>query len=228
MLALVDCELPRVRCRTVAAKNMTPPRQPQAGRPQAVRRPPLGWRLRQLFMLLCNGSLFVPLYAWSARKLGLVVAYTELRGRMLHEDGTITDYGLLSRRIVTTAGVNYLAGCFDGTNSVTVFKYAGFGTGTTAAAIGDTALQTETTAYAVASTRPTGSQAHSTNTYTTVATFSPPGGNGTLAITEFGLFSQAATGGGTLLDHIVFSAVNLVSGSDSLQSTFVLTLPSGG
>ena len=196
--------------------------------PARVRRPPLRWRLRQLMMLLLNGSLFVPALARLARRFGLVVAYTELRLVKYHGDGSITDYGLASRRIVTTAGVNFLAGCFDATNSITLFKFAAFGTGVTAAAIGDTTLQAEfTTQYAVASTRPTGSQAHSTNTYTTVATFSP-GSGGVLAVTEYGLMSQAATGGGTLIDHFVFAAVNLTSGSDSLASTFVLTLPSGG
>jgi hypothetical protein len=93
--------------------------------------------------------------------------------------------------------------------------------GTTAAAAGDTALQTElTTQYATDNTRPTGSQAHSTNTYTTVATLSP---DANVAITEWGLLTQAATGGGTMLDHQVFSAVNLAASADSLTTTYVLT-----
>ena len=208
-------------------RGTLPPAAPAASYsyPTLVRRPSWRWRLRQWCMLLGNGSLFVPLVARVARRLGIVAAYTELRCVVQHGDGTATDYGLLSRRIVTTAGVNYLAGTLAGTGTVTLFKYAAFGTGVTAAAIGDTALQTETTYYAVGSTRPTGSQSTTTNVYTSVATFAP---TTSLAVTEFGLMSQAATGGGTLLDHLVFSAVNLVGAADSLVSTFTLTLPSGG
>ena len=45
----------------------------------------------------------------------------------------------------------------------------------------------------------------------------------TAAIVEHGIFSQAATGGGTLLDRSVFSAINVASG-DSIQFTYDLTL----
>ena len=68
--------------------------------------------------------------------------------------------------------------------------------------------------------RPTGSQAHSTNTYTTVATFTP---DASVATTEWGLLTQASNAGGTLLDHQVFSAINLNGTGDSLQTTYVLT-----
>lgn len=197
-----------------------------AGEVLPAKRPPLGWRLRQRLKLLRDGSYLVPLYARAARRLGLAVMYGELWGRVLHADGTATDYGLLGRRVVTDAGVAYLAGCFDNTNEAENQRYHGFGTGATAENANQTALVTElTTEYATNSTRPTGSQAKSANTYTTVATLSPDSG-GTLAITEHGVFS--ATSGTTLLDRTVFSAINLVAGSDSLQATYVLTLPSGG
>ena len=73
--------------------------------------------------------------------------------------------------------------------------------------------------------RPTGSQTEgaSANIYRTVGTLAP---DATVAITEHGIFTQAATGGGTLLDRSVFSAVNMVSG-DTLQSTYDLTFASG-
>jgi hypothetical protein len=144
--------------------------------------------------------------------------------RVLREDGEVWDYGMAGVHLVTTAGKAFVASAFDNTVEPELLKFAGFGTGTTAAAIGDTALQTElTTQYATDNVRPTGSQAHSGATYTTVATLSPDTG-GTIAVTEWGLLSQAATGGGTLFDRQVFSAVNLVAGSDSLQATYVLTL----
>jgi hypothetical protein len=46
-------------------------------------------------------------------------------------------------------------------------------------------------------------------------------------VTEHGIFSQAATGGGTLWDRSVFSAINVVSG-DSIQFTYTCTVSSGG
>ncbi len=73
------------------------------------------------------------------------------------------------------------------------------------------------------STRPTGSQSASLAVYTTAATFTPDSG-GTLAVTEHGILSQAATGGGTLLDRNVFAAVNLVTPVDSLTTTYTLTI----
>lgn len=162
----------------------------------------------------------------------LRVAYVEaaLRLRVAHADGTFTDYGVVSRRLVTTAGVNFLVDALQGSVEPEILRYHGFGTGTNAEATGDTALQTEeTTQYNPDSTRPTGSLAEgaSANIFRTVGTYSPDSG-GTRAITEHGILSQAATGGGTLLDRSVFSAVNLVAGADSLQATYELTIAAGG
>jgi hypothetical protein len=170
-------------------------------------------------------SLFVLCCLPLLRRLvpGLTVAHGQLRLVVRHGDGSVTDLGLVGRHLIVTAGKNAIAGAFNNVApEPELFKFHGFGTGTTAAAVGDTALQTElTTQYNPDSTRPTGSQANATNTYTTVATLSPDTG-GTIAVTEWGLFS--ATSAGTLLDRQVFSAVNLVAGSDSLQATYVLTI----
>jgi hypothetical protein len=195
-----------------------------------VRKAPLLWRMKQRLQLLRNGSLFVPAYAWVARNLfGLGVIVGECRMRVVHNDGSVTEYGLMSRKVITTAGVNYLAADMGGgSNHIAAFKFHGYGTGTTAESTGDTTLVTEfTTQYATDNVRPTGSQSATNNVYTTVATFSPDSG-GTLAVTECGLFTQAATGGGTLWDRFKFAAVNLVAGSDSLQSTITATFPAGG
>jgi shikimate 5-dehydrogenase len=109
--------------------------------------------------------------------------------------------------------------------TISTFNFHGYGTGGAAEAVGNTTLTTElTTEYVVNSTRPTGSQGASTNTYTTVGTLSPDSG-GTIAITEHGIFS--ASSAGTLLDRSLFSAVNLVASADSLQTTYILTLPAG-
>lgn len=139
-----------------------------------------------------------------------------------HGLGSIEDYGCLGCHLVVTAGKNYVASCYANSAEMENMKYHGFGTGTNAAAAGDTGLQTElTTQYAVDSTRPTGSQSVASAVYTTVGTLSPDSG-GTIAITEWGLFS--ATSSTTLLDRQVFSAINLVAGSDSLATTYAHTV----
>lgn len=182
------------------------------------------WRRRNRLRMLLSGELLLPALCWLLRRVlprGVGLLTAELRGVVRRADGTTLDLGLVGRHLVVTAGKNYMAACFPGTNEPENMKYHGFGTGTTAAAAGDTALQTElTTQYATDNTRPTGSQSSSTNTYTTAGTLSP---DATVAITEWGLLSQAANSGGTLFDRQVFSALNLVSG-DSLTTTYVLTI----
>lgn len=217
--------LPRVSAAPVAPPAVAP--EPAPPGLVQMRKPSLRWRLKQAALLLRNGSYFMPMLAWIARRFGLFVGYGELRAIVLHADGTATDYGLLGRKLVTSAGVNYIAADFAGGGSdVQDFKFHGFGTGTGSESTANTTLGTElTTEYVTNSTRPTGSQSASTNTYTTVGTLAPDSG-GTLAITEHGLFSASSSG--TLLDRTVFSAVNLVASADSLQATYVLTLPSGG
>lgn len=158
---------------------------------------------------------------------GMPFMYGALWLKRIRGGDIVEDLGLASLRVVTTAGVTYIAADIaGGASDSNLFKFHGFGTGGTAEASGDTALVTElTTQYNPDNTRPTGSQASATNTYTTVATLTPDSG-GTIAVTEHGIFT--ATSAGTLLDRSLFSAVNLVAGSDSLQATYVLTLPAGG
>lgn len=132
-------------------------------------------------------------------------------------DGSVTDYGLVSTKVVTTAGVNAMADAFKGTFVISDFKFHASGTGTVAEAVGDTALGTE------AATRATGTQiaGAAANIYRTVGTIDY---TATLAITEHGVLSAAT--GGTLLDRSVFAAINVQSG-DSIQFTYDLTLPAG-
>jgi hypothetical protein len=120
--------------------------------------------------------------------------------------------------LVTTAGKTYTRDLFVTSTE----KFHAIGTGTNAAAAGDTTLQTElTTQYNPDNTRATGSQTNNGSAvYRTVGTNTVDSG---VAITEWGLLSQAATGGGTLFSRIVFSAINLSSG-DSLQTTYDLTI----
>jgi hypothetical protein len=143
-------------------------------------------------------------------------------------DGAMEPFGLASLRVVTTAGVNYIVADFTGgANDINLFKFHGLGTGTNAEATADTALQTElTTQYTADNTRPTGTQTTggSANIYRTVGNI---GVDATVAATEHGILTQAATGGGTLLDRSVFTVVNLTSG-DTFSAQYDLTLPAGG
>jgi hypothetical protein len=204
---------PPVRFRTHAL--------PRRGLPREA----LLWRLRML-----------PRVLWQAFTVAVTVAVarifhvTTMYGRLslrVTRDGRELDYGIAGYRVVTTAGVNYLVDCLENLQEPENLKYHGFGTGTNAEAVGDTALQTElTTQYLTDNTRPTGTQTENgANVYETVATLDP---DAAVTITEHGIFSQAATGGGTLLDRTVFSAINLAATGDTLQATYDLTLTSGG
>lgn len=154
------------------------------------------------------------------------LALVHIHGSESDHPGRLDDYGVVRRKLVTDNGVALIVDALDNTLADATIKYHGVGTGTTAEAASDSALVTEsTTALNPDNTRATGtfsqpaanqSRSVATNTFDASA-----------AITEHGVFSQAATGGGTLLDRSVFSAVNVVSG-DSLQSTYTLTLTSGG
>lgn len=156
---------------------------------------------------------------------GVIIYTGALEATIIREDGRRLPLGTVSRRVITTAGVNYLRDTFAAHasgNDVQNFKYHDSGTGSVAEAIGDTDLGTA----AGPTTRATGSQDNSVSKqYKTVGTISY---TGTLAITEHGIFNQAARGAGTVLwDRSVFSAVNVNNG-DSIQFTYTLSINDGG
>lgn len=148
---------------------------------------------------------------------GFTVPIGRLYATVLRADGGRVDLGLISTRVVTTAGVNYLVDALQGTVEPENMKYHGMGTGNTAEASGDTALVTEV------ESRATGSQTEgaSANIYRTVGTITATQAR---AVVEHGIFS--ASSAGTLLDRSVFSVINLALG-DSIQFTYDLTLPAG-
>lgn len=152
--------------------------------------------------------------------------YGQLSLVVIRKDGAWADYGLASLRVVTNNGVGFIVDAFQNLVELENMKYHGLGTGANAEAAADSALQTElTTQYNPDSTRATGSTTEtSANIYRTVGTNTV---DATAAVTEHGILSQAATGGGVLFDRSVFSVVNLASG-DSLQTTYDLTLTAGG
>lgn len=150
-----------------------------------------------------------------------------LYATIIRADGRLEHLGLICTRVITDAGVAFLVDDWDANGQdISTMNFHGCGTGAVAEAVGDTALGAEsTTALNPDSTRATGTRSQpAANQYRTVGTLTF---DNTVAVTEHGIFSQAATGGGTLWDRSVFSAINVVSG-DSIQFTYTCTVSSGG
>jgi len=197
-------------------------------RVQRVQAAPWGWRLRNWLRWEYVWGLVAHLLAQAFSALtGVPTLTSELRLRVLRSGGGWLDYGVVSRRCVTDAGVAFLVDDWDsGTTEISNFNYHGCGTGAAAESASDTALGAEcTTVLNPDSTRATGTKSQpAANQFRSVGTLTF---YGAAAVTEHGLFSQAATGGGTLLDRSVFAAVN-VAGGDSIQFTYTLSVNSGG
>lgn len=161
-----------------------------------------------------------------ARMLNLPHFYGVLYCVVLREGIYRIEYGTASMRVVTDDGVDFIVDAFQNSTELEDMRYHGLGTNNAAEAAADSALGTElTTEYNPDNTRATGTltEGGSTNIFRTVGTNTL---DGAAAVVEHGIFSQAATGGGTLLDRSIFSVINL-SASDGLETTFDLTIPAG-
>lgn len=188
---------------------------------QPIKHAPLLWKIKNL-PNIWRGLWRIAI----AKMLGIGHSYGALYLRVLKSDGSIIDYGLVSLRVVTNTGVNSIVDAFQGLFTLSNFKYHGIGTGSTAEAASDSALVNElTTQYTVDSTRATGTltEGASANIFRSIATNTV---DAAVTITEHGIFSQAAAGGGALLDRSVFGGIALSNG-DSLQSTYELSFPAG-
>ncbi len=203
---------------------------------------PLSWRIRNtLRWTYLTGWLAVKLARAFSRLTGIVTITTQVSARLnrggkvirdeqgnvvLVRGGVWTDYGVLSYKVVTNAGVAYLVDAWDNTVEMENMNYHGCGTSGTAENVTDTALGAEsTTILNPDSTRATGSRSQpAANQLATAGTVTFDGSG---AIVEHGLFSQAATGGGTLWDRSVFAAINVSSG-DSILFTYTATFTAGG
>jgi hypothetical protein len=159
---------------------------------------------------------------------GKLFAIGHLWLAVYRKDGAVEDLGLASCRVVTDTGVGFIVDAFQNLTELETMKFHALGTGTTAEAASQTALVTElTTQYSVSNTRPTGTTGEKSGdakTYETTATITV---STTVAATEHAIMSQAATGGGVMLDRSVFSVVNLAS-AESIAATYQLTFPSAG
>ena len=114
--------------------------------------------------------------------------------------------------LVVTAGKAFVASRMKNTSD-SAMSHMAIGSGTTAAAAGQTALVTELGRVSLTSTTV------SSNVITYVASFAA--GTGTGAVTEAGILT--ASSGGTMLCRTVFSVVNKGS-ADSMTITWTVTV----
>lgn len=136
--------------------------------------------------------------------------------RVPYITGVWSDRRLVSN-LVTTVGKALVAGRINGSGSPAAATYIAVGTGTNAAAAGDTALQTEITDSGLERAAATVSLEDTDTTDDTARLTKTFSVTGTKAVTESGVLNAASTG--TLLARQVFSAVNVVSG-DTLAVTW--------
>lgn len=115
--------------------------------------------------------------------------------------------------LITNVGRNAIVERLDSSPATSQPTHMAIGTGTTAAAAGDTALVTELDRNALTS------NTSSANVLTMVGDWAA--GDGTGAITEAGVFNAAT--GPSLYARAVFSVINKAAG-DTLQITWTFTL----
>lgn len=119
--------------------------------------------------------------------------------------------------LVVNTGLAYIASRMVGT-AKNVMSHMAVGTGTTAAAAADSALQTESARVALTSTTIVTTSA-TNDAVQYVATFNP--GTATAALTEAGIFNASSTG--DLLCRTVFPVINK-GALDTLTITWKVTV----
>ena len=187
----------------------------------------LGWKLRNnLRWSFIWGCLTTWLAKGFSKLTGIVTITSELAIRLHKATGEWIDYGIVSKRVVTDAFVNFVVDDWDGgANDISLFNFHGCGTGAGAEGAGEVALVTEcdaalnpnNTRAAGVKTQPAANQ---------MRTVGVPLFDVAAIVIEHSVFTQAATGGGTMMDRSIFAAINVVAG-DSIQFTYTMTLTSG-
>jgi hypothetical protein len=140
----------------------------------------------------------------------------QLRGRLnivvVDALGNIKDEREVDNLVVTT-GKSFVASRMKDTTS-SVMSHMAIGTGSTAAAAGDTALGSESARVSLTSTTVTN------NDVVYVATFAAGTPSSAAAITEAAIFNASSSG--TMLCRTVFSTINKQS-ADALSITWTVT-----
>jgi len=127
------------------------------------------------------------------------------------ENGNLKDKREINN-LVVDSGLDYIASRMKDVTE-DAMSYMAIGTGTTAAAAGDTTLGTELDRNALTSTTVTD------ESIAYVASWAA--GDGTGAVTEAGIFNAASAG--TMLARTVFDVVNKAA-NDTLSITWTITL----
>jgi hypothetical protein len=187
---------------------------------------------RRIFGLYLEAMLRLRLFftgAWRGLIHGSgVIGVGRLYASVIRADGGVEHLGLVCTKVITNAGVTFLRDDWNNNaQDFTTFNFHGCGTTNTAENVTDTALAAEsTTVLNPASTRATGTRSTPTsNSFRSVGTLTFQGAGA--AVVEHGVFSQSATGGGTLWDRSVFAVINVAAG-DAIQFTYDGTLSAGG
>jgi hypothetical protein len=143
--------------------------------------------------------------------------------KVIRANGRVEDLGVVSRKCVTNAFVNYLVSSFLTSSSyaLDLFKYHDCGSGNSAEAAADTQIGTS---WGGARATGTNTNPGTTNVFQSVATAAFTAAK---SIQEHGVFSSATTGAGTLLDRSTFALISVASG-DSIAFTYQLTCTAGG
>jgi hypothetical protein len=130
------------------------------------------------------------------------------------KDGNIKDTRSVKNLVLTT-GKTFIAASMlkTTTNSPVAMSHMAVGSGTTAAAIGNTGMESQLGRVSLASSSSSGAVV----TYT--ASF--PAGTGTGAVTEAGIFNNST--GGDMLCRTVFSVVNK-GADDAMSITWTVTV----
>jgi len=121
------------------------------------------------------------------------------------------------RNLITNAGLAEVAGLVGDSGSPTAFTYLAVGTGTTAADVTDTALETEIADSGLERASSTVSLETTTVTDDTLQLLKSWTATGSKAVTECGALNASSSG--VLLGHQIFSAINVTT-DDVLQLTY--------
>jgi hypothetical protein len=153
-----------------------------------------------------NGS---PKSLWQENKLGRMLRHAGCEVKIPGITGHNT-FILKSHNLVTNVGHAACSGRLGNLGSYSPFVYVGVGTGTTAASVSDTALQTEISTGGLSRAVATAAQTTTTVTNDTLQLTFTATATSSFAVTEEGIFD--ASSAGHLLARQVFSAVNVASG----------------
>ena len=130
------------------------------------------------------------------------------------KDGNVKETRSIKNLVLTTGKTFIAASMLKTTsNSPAAMSHMAVGSGSTAAAVGNTAMESQLGRVSLASASSSGAVV----TYT--ATF--PAGTGTGAITEAGIFNNST--GGDMLCRTVFSVVNK-GADDAMSVTWTVTV----